>query len=322
MANPVYYVKIRGRVIGPFPPERLVEMVRQGSLSRIHQISTDETNWRPAAEFSQFFAAAQTSTHAAARGNSAEPNNHFATPAAGANHSLHKSTSGGGARIEHPEAMNDDDEQWYYGINDQSTGPVSRSMLLDLLRSGQLSSSDMLWRSGMADWQPVESFREFRSIAVQTQGTLAPSENFSTKNILEVHNPGTVQQGSLASLIGRYKPWIYFVVVVIYIMVAVTILGSLVGLIQGIQQASFYMISQSLLGLVQAGLLMTAAVFLNQYAIASSRFVLSDKQSDLFSSLKLLGRFWFMIGLFLILTIVVGVIAVLYFYTLTGAIAT
>jgi Interferon-induced transmembrane protein/GYF domain 2 len=44
---------------------------------------------------------------------------------------------------------------WYYAKNNQQQGPVPLASLADLLRSGQLSGTDLVWRPGMPNWTPA-----------------------------------------------------------------------------------------------------------------------------------------------------------------------
>ena len=55
MPETEYFVRWRGKVAGPFDLARLKTMIRQGQLSKQHQISTDETNWVPAGEISELY---------------------------------------------------------------------------------------------------------------------------------------------------------------------------------------------------------------------------------------------------------------------------
>ena len=48
---------------------------------------------------------------------------------------------------------------WHYAINDQQLGPVSDEQLEQLLSSGQINSDTLVWREGMADWQPLNAAR-------------------------------------------------------------------------------------------------------------------------------------------------------------------
>src|SRR5258708_9538399 len=48
---------------------------------------------------------------------------------------------------------------WFYAINDQKTGPVSDSQLDELLSSGTINRDTLVWREGMAEWQPLKAVR-------------------------------------------------------------------------------------------------------------------------------------------------------------------
>jgi hypothetical protein len=42
--------------------------------------------------------------------------------------------------------------EWYYAKNKQRVGPVTAAQLQELVRSGELSRTDMVWKQGMAKW--------------------------------------------------------------------------------------------------------------------------------------------------------------------------
>ena len=44
---------------------------------------------------------------------------------------------------------------WYYAKDNQQQGPVPFSNLTDLLRTGGLAATDLVWRPGMANWTPA-----------------------------------------------------------------------------------------------------------------------------------------------------------------------
>ena len=50
-----YYVRLRDRKSGPFDWKTLQQQAKQGLVSRLHQISTDETTWRPAGSIEGLF---------------------------------------------------------------------------------------------------------------------------------------------------------------------------------------------------------------------------------------------------------------------------
>jgi hypothetical protein len=53
-----------------------------------------------------------------------------------------------------PEASNTDSE-WYYVSNGARNGPVAATVIGELIARKQLDSTDLVWRSGLADWQMI-----------------------------------------------------------------------------------------------------------------------------------------------------------------------
>lgn len=51
-------------------------------------------------------------------------------------------------------------DQWYYGQNGVQKGPVSQDVMRQLIASRQLRPDDLVWREGMANWEPLASVRE------------------------------------------------------------------------------------------------------------------------------------------------------------------
>jgi hypothetical protein len=50
--------------------------------------------------------------------------------------------------------------EWYYARGNQQQGPVTLPAVQDLIRSGQLQPTDLVWRQGMANWQPASQVPE------------------------------------------------------------------------------------------------------------------------------------------------------------------
>jgi hypothetical protein len=45
--------------------------------------------------------------------------------------------------------------EWYYTLNNQQQGPVTLEALQAMAANGQVQRSDLVWRQGMANWQPA-----------------------------------------------------------------------------------------------------------------------------------------------------------------------
>jgi len=65
-------------------------------------------------------------------------------------------------------------EQYYYAINSQQQGPVSRLQIRELAARGELQRNDQVWCPGMKEWQTAGSIAElFESLPpdLKSQGT-------------------------------------------------------------------------------------------------------------------------------------------------------
>jgi hypothetical protein len=64
---------------------------------------------------------------------------------------------------------------WFYAKNGQQSGPVEKEQLDELFRSGQITSSDLVWNASMSDWAPIGTLPEFsHAQAGQTPATPDP----------------------------------------------------------------------------------------------------------------------------------------------------
>jgi hypothetical protein len=132
MSEKHYFVRVRGKVLGPFGVPQLRSMRDRGQFRAFHEVSEDRRTWTSASSLEGLFAAE------ARGGGTATRSERF--PAADA------SPSGTSA------------EQWRYVGNDgQEAGPVARASLLSLRQDGTIDDSTLVWREGMTDWQPLSA---------------------------------------------------------------------------------------------------------------------------------------------------------------------
>lgn len=54
---------------------------------------------------------------------------------------------------------------WYYSKNGMQLGPLSQEELSLKVKGGEIHSSDLIWREGMADWKPLAQVPEFQGLA-------------------------------------------------------------------------------------------------------------------------------------------------------------
>src|SRR2546421_8645144 len=63
-------------------------------------------------------------------------------------------------------------EAWYYTKGSERMGPVDFAQMRELIGSGRVASSDLVWRAGMANWLPLSSVPE---LSGQAAATSAPA---------------------------------------------------------------------------------------------------------------------------------------------------
>lgn len=130
----LYYVRIRGSVVGPFRPEQVRQLVERGKIGRLHELSTDRQTWRPLRDFPELVVPA-----AAAAGGPSTPPADDAQPAPG--------------DAQTPPVSRQD---WYYDEGGQPAGPVDQAGIAALVASGRITPSTLVWTPGMKTWQPLQ----------------------------------------------------------------------------------------------------------------------------------------------------------------------
>ena len=136
------FVRFKGRTIGPFPPEKIKEMIKRGQVTRMHELSGDGLSWSKADEFGNFFPP--------------KPSMHSAEMAAGSSQvppgAEGMGMDGGGAM---PAPNEDASATWYAHVNNEKQGPVSMDQMRLWVEAKILKKDSLVWKNGMGDWQPA-----------------------------------------------------------------------------------------------------------------------------------------------------------------------
>ena len=141
-ANRLYYIRIRGRVIGPKELPDMQRLAQRAQLNSRTPVSKDGLSWLTAADFPEIF------TRAAA---AAPP----------------EQQPGGNTTADVAIVA----EEWFFAINGQQhPNPVSLATLQSYVQAGTLGSADLVFRSGWDNWRPVSSVPEL-SVTIQSTGS-------------------------------------------------------------------------------------------------------------------------------------------------------
>lgn len=158
-----YWVRYKGRSIGPYTLDKIRLMVRKGQVGRSHEVATDGASWVPAASFPEIF----EPPAATAVSPPLEPISHAFTPTFTESPQAQVASVGAGPPAEIAN--------WYCAPGGVQQGPMPRSHVLGMIRTGQLSGGDLVFRSGMGDWVMAAEAPELASAFATAGGAAAPS---------------------------------------------------------------------------------------------------------------------------------------------------
>jgi RsiW-degrading membrane proteinase PrsW (M82 family) len=138
-----YYVRIRGRVNGPYEEAKLLQLVQRGQLTKSHEVSLDAATWVPAETIASVFGNRQS----------------ISRLAAGKTHSETEQTGDPSPLFQSPERQL---TAWSYAIDGEQKGPVSHEEIKFLASLGKIDYATLFWKQGMVDWQSAGSIPEIR----------------------------------------------------------------------------------------------------------------------------------------------------------------
>lgn len=129
-----YYIRIRGRVAGPYAAEQLRSMSQRGQFSRMHEVSPDGAEWSRATTHPDLFLANDIGK------KKPQPEDSFGQPEQA--ESIPVSNA--------PPPSLPSDSPWHYSTSSGRHGPVDFAYLQFLIHDGQVKANDLVWRSGMS----------------------------------------------------------------------------------------------------------------------------------------------------------------------------
>jgi S1-C subfamily serine protease len=132
-----YFIRVRGRILGPYDIGQLKVLRGRGQFSRANEVSVDRQTWQSAAAIEDLLA---TKTPIDVRQSGSEPRQSAApaTPSSGSS--------------------------WYYSVGSERRGPLSTAEMKALLESEQVNSGDLVWREGLREWVAISTVPELTSV--------------------------------------------------------------------------------------------------------------------------------------------------------------
>lgn len=144
-----YYVRVRGRVLGPYTLDAVSAMARKAQIGRSHEASLDGESWRPASEFPEIFERppVPSATYVpASTGPGSVPTPSFPPQ---------ESDSFSGGML------------WYFTKRgEQQPTAISQAALVNLIASGEVSAEDHVWCETMSSWDVVSRVPQLAAFAL------------------------------------------------------------------------------------------------------------------------------------------------------------
>lgn len=153
-----YFIRVRGRVLGPYDVNQLKVLRGRGQFSRANEISVDRQTWESAATIEHLLGG----TKAFSKAKIAKEEEEVSLAQA--------VNSGPPSRSMTPV--------WYYSVGSERFGPVTILELRSMVASLQLMPADLVWKEGLPDWSPVSDVQELS--AVIKQNPVSPTNQATT----------------------------------------------------------------------------------------------------------------------------------------------
>jgi len=148
-----YYIRVRGRVLGPYTLDAVNQMARKAQIGRSHEASLDGESWRPAAEFPEIFERPPVPT------GSSVPESTGPVSTLGPFIPGQEADSSAGGMLWH-----------FTKRGKQQTGSISQSALVNLVASGEVTAEDHVWCETMSSWDAVSRVPQLAAFALPTAG--------------------------------------------------------------------------------------------------------------------------------------------------------
>jgi hypothetical protein len=285
------YLRFRGRTLGPFTSAKAADMLQRGQITRLHEVSADGSSWIRAEDFYKSFfnrSAVSLEVNVETKKEDEKPK-------------------------EQEQASG---EQWYAFFANQKQGPMSMVVLQQHVLSGNVNRDTLVWRSGLADWQP----------AVIVLPALFP-KNMPPKDEVQETSRRNVRAAELSGEVVhsfvKSKVWV-ILIASLWIM---STIGSIVGL--GFQfvlvlrspipgPASAFLATGFAMAILVQGVILYCGILLLNYGQALTQLRYQKTEADLLLAGNSLSRFFTATGVVVLVSLIGFMLMALLFLLLAA----
>jgi hypothetical protein len=297
------YLRVRGRVLGPYDLDKLKLLVRRGQLSRMHEVSTDGANWVRASTYSELFVGAPVKLVAPEMQVASPPPAQLPrTLAESSDLSIpYADVVGQAPTSANPAAAAATGRSWRYEYLGSEQGPVDESVLREMLASGQLDCDALVWNESMPQW----------AAASQIPG-LIPKQAVNRGMQGGGRSPGADNDmASLCKAAAASRPWALFLAITAFVYAILCTLCGFLLLANGANKGFPPLVAMGLFWVIGGVVNATGAILLLNYANRLGSLTYGASAKVLESAMNRLKVFWMFLGIVLIVTL-----AFLVFFTI------
>jgi len=281
-----YHIRIRGNVLGPFRRDKLLALIQRGQLTRVHEVSRDGGEWRPAGEFPELFPPQSNSP-------ASQPNATEAKPG----------PTGPGSGTPSPSSVLTSPESqivWFYEQDGREHGPVLLPQLLELIRNGTLGPNNQVWKEGMPNWQPIRSTELAVHLPSRAPSPTACSSSIADNDQIAELPPTTVQ------LLLDIRTWSTIAAVGWCVIMGVSLLGSFFATVINQKAAGVLLLVTIGCGVFSVP---TLSIFMGNSNLVALRYTPSFAVLE--SVLVRWRTYWLWMAIFTMLLVILTVILVI-----------
>jgi len=286
-----FYIRIRGRVLGPYDQEKVQSLARRGQFSKMHELSTDGMSWVRASSHPELFTAEIVEP----------PVRESPPPPVG------QSAAGQVAAQPPPQSEPTGQDLWYHARNGAEAAPVDFAGLQLLANTGQLSPDDLVWTHGMQQWVPA---RSIQALDLFGKPTLDRGPGETRGSAMAPSGDGLPESVCRAGADSR--PWVLFIAVMGFVYAGLSVVGGLLGLIKGASRRDPDVIAYGLITVIIGAVSIIGATLLARCASYLGGLRYARQVAVLERALEALRSFWIFASIILIIFLAFIVFAIVY----------
>lgn len=313
------YMRVRGRVLGPYDQEKLQGLARRGQLSRMHELSPDGVTWVRASNFPELFTIGQSDLPPA----SAESDGGIAVSATSQQAAPVNYEQAHTNRTTEP-AHSTTSTQWFYTCAGVQRGPVDFTNLQMLVGTGQLSADDLVWTEGMGAWTPARGVPGLIRSSNgpgngEYSGTMSTASSYTSDGYKNPAGAGVLPEGLIRSAVGS-RGWVLFIAVSIFILAALFTMSGIFWLVRGARLGSTDLVGTGVTFLIFALGNTICGILLTVYASRLNSVRIEPRAIVLEKCMDSLRALWVFLAISIIVILVLFSVVIIYSVA-TGAAA-